>query len=46
MAISNFIPSVWRENLFAQLDNNYVGVKHCNREYEGDIIGKGFRIVS
>lgn len=41
MAISNFIPSVWRENLFAQLDNNYVGVKHCNREYEGDIIGKG-----
>lgn len=41
MAISNFIPSVWRENLFAQLDNNYVGVKHCNREYEGDILGKG-----
>ena len=41
MAISNFIPSVWRENLFAQLNNNYVGVKHCNREYEGDIIGKG-----
>ena len=41
MAISNFIPSVWRENLFAQLDNNYIGVKHCNREYEGDIIGKG-----
>lgn len=41
MAISNFIPTVWRENLFAQLDNNYIGVKHCNREYEGDIIGKG-----
>lgn len=41
MAISNFIPGVWKENLFKQLDNNYIGVKHCTREYEGDIVGKG-----
>lgn len=41
MAISNFIPTVWRENLFTQLDNNYIGVKHCTREYEGDIVGMG-----
>ena len=41
MAISNFIPGIWKENLFTQLDKNYVGVKHCTREYEGNIDGKG-----
>jgi hypothetical protein len=37
MAINNFISTVWSENLLKQLDNRYVGVMHCNREFEGNI---------
>ncbi len=41
MAISNFISTVWSENLLKQLDKKYVGVLHCNREFEGDIKAQG-----
>ena len=41
MAISNFIPTLWSENLYTQLDAQYIGVKHCNREFEGEIKQKG-----
>ncbi len=41
MAISNFIPTVWSENLYTQLDKKYIAVKHCNRDFEGDIKEKG-----
>lgn len=41
MAISNFIPTVWSENLYTQLDKKYIAVNHCNREFEGDIKEKG-----
>ncbi|MBQ9080179.1 MAG: P22 coat protein - protein 5 domain protein [Clostridia bacterium] len=41
MAISNFIPTVWSENLYTQLDKKYIAVRHCNREFEGDIKEKG-----
>ncbi len=41
MAISNFIPTVWSENLYNALNNKYVAVANCNREFEGDIRGKG-----
>ncbi len=41
MAITNFIPSVWSENLFSQLDTKYIAVKHCNRDFEGEIKQKG-----
>ena len=41
MAISNFIPTIWSENLYTELDKQYIAVKHCNREYEGDIKGAG-----
>ena len=41
MAISNFIPTVWSENLYSQLDKKYIAVNHCNREFEGDIKEKG-----
>lgn len=37
MAITNFIPTIWSENLARSLDQQYIGVAHCNREYEGDI---------
>ena len=37
MAINNFIPTIWSENLYTELDKHYIAVKHCNREYEGDI---------
>ena len=41
MAISNFIPTIWSENLYTQLDKKYIAVNHCNREFEGDIKEKG-----
>lgn len=41
MAISNFISTVWSETLIKQLDQEYIGVKNCNREFEGEIRGKG-----
>ena len=37
MAITNFIPTIWSENLVRALDQEYVGVAHCNRDYEGEI---------
>ena len=41
MAITNFIPTIWSENLYSALDKQYVAVAHCNREYEGEIKNKG-----
>ena len=41
MAITNFIPTVWSENLYTQLDKQYIAVANCNREFEGDIKHKG-----
>ena len=41
MAIQNFIPTVWSENLYEELDKQYVAVANCNREFEGDIREKG-----
>ena len=41
MAISNFISTVWSETLLKQLDKEYIGVKNCNRDFEGEIRGKG-----
>ena len=41
MAITNFIPTVWSENLLTALDKQYIGVANCNRDYEGEIKNKG-----
>ncbi len=41
MAINNFIPTVWSETLYQELDRAYIGVRNCNRDFEGDIRGKG-----
>ncbi len=41
MAIKNFISTVWSENLYQALDKQYIAVAHCNRDYEGEIQGKG-----
>ncbi len=41
MAITNFIPTIWSENLMTALDKKYIAVAHCNRDYEGEIKGKG-----
>lgn len=37
MAITNFIPTVWSEMLHQTLNDTYIGVAHCNRDFEGDI---------
>ena len=41
MAITNFIPTIWSENLYTELDKQYIAVKNCNRDYEGEIKGCG-----
>ena len=41
MAITNFIPTIWSENLISSLNSNYIGVANCNRDYEGDIKQRG-----
>lgn len=41
MALSNFIPTVWSETLAKELDQKYIAVKHCNRDFEGEIKSKG-----
>lgn len=47
MAITQFIPTVWSETLYRQLDQEYIAVKNCNREFEGDIkkLGDTVRII-
>jgi len=41
MAITNFIPTVWSENLYRELDKKYIAVSNCNRDFEGDIREQG-----
>ncbi len=41
MAITNFIPTIWSENLHTALDKQYIAVANCNRDYEGEIKNKG-----
>lgn len=41
MAITQFIPTVWTETLYRQLDKEYIAVKNCSREFEGDIKNMG-----
>ena len=44
MAISNFIPTLWSETLYHELEKDYVGVRLCSREFEGEIRGEGDRV--
>jgi len=44
MAINHFIPTVWSESLLQALDQKYVAVANCNREYEGDIKEVGSKV--
>ena len=41
MAITNFIPTIWSENLYSQLDKKYIAANHCNRDFDGEISEKG-----
>ena len=44
MSVSNFIPTIWSEMLQKALNQKYIGVANCSREYEGDIRKKGTRV--
>ncbi len=44
MAISNFIPTVWSESLLQALNQKYIAVANCNREFEGDIREMGSKV--
>lgn len=41
MSVANFIPTVWSTTLYEELDNKYIAVKNCNRDFEGEIKSKG-----
>ena len=41
MAITNFIPTIWSETLYSELNKNFIAVNHCNRDFEGEIKSKG-----
>ena len=41
MAITNFVPTIWSETLHHELARACVAIDHCNRDYEGEIKGKG-----
>lgn len=44
MALTNFISTVWSETLLSQMDKKYIAVANCNRDFEGDIRGRGDRV--
>lgn len=44
MAVNNFIPTIWSEKLWRELDRKYIGAAHCCRDYEGDIKEKGNKV--
>ena len=44
MSLKNFISTVWSETLYSQMDKKYIAVANCNREFEGDIKGRGDRV--
>lgn len=44
MAINHFIPALWSETLFTELEKDYVGVRLCSRDFEGEIRGEGDRV--
>ena len=44
MSVQNFVPTVWSETLQKALNEKYVGVANCSREYEGEIRKKGSRV--
>ena len=37
MSIENFIPLIWSETLYTNLDKKYIGVANCNRDFEADV---------
>ena len=44
MSVQSFIPTIWSETLQKALNQKYIGVANCSREYEGDIRKKGNRV--
>ena len=44
MAITNFIPAVWSETLWRQLQRRCIGAANSWRAFEGDIKSRGDRV--
>ena len=44
MAITNFIPAVWSETLWRQLDRRCIGAANSWRAFDGDIRSRGDRV--
>lgn len=44
MSLNKFTSTVWSETLYQELQKNYVGVKLCSREFEGEIKSQGDRV--
>ena len=39
MSINSFISTVWSETLYNSLEKEYIAVRNCNREFEGELKG-------
>jgi hypothetical protein len=48
MGSKNFIPMLWAEDVLKERDKVLIGVKHCNRDYEGQIkkVGDQVKILT
>lgn len=44
MSLDSFIPAIWSETLQRSMNEKYVGVANCTREYEGEIREKGSHV--
>ena len=45
MSFTNFTPQIWSETLLRSLDQMYIGVKNCNREFESQLKGRGGELI-
>lgn len=44
MSVQNFVPQMWSATMLREREKTFVGIQNCNRDYEGEIKGKGDRV--
>jgi hypothetical protein len=44
MSYNNFIPQIWTTTMWKEREKKFVGIKNCNRDYEGQIKKAGDRV--
>jgi len=44
MSVTNFVPTIWTTTMLKEREKTFVAINNCNRNYEGEIKGKGDRV--